>query len=69
VIRQNDCQELAPSMAAASYISCGIACSPASQITILKPAPFQIVISTRLGIAEAGSPSQLTVGSPSDCRA
>ena len=38
---RNCCQLLAPSIADASYMSCGMVCSPESQMTMWKPTPCQ----------------------------
>jgi len=51
-------QRPAPSMRAASYSSCGIACSAAMKMIMLAPKPFHTENRMIDGIAQSGSPSQ-----------
>ena len=49
----------APSMAAASYSSLGIVCSPASSITMIHGNVFHVFAMITAAIARCGCPSQL----------
>ena len=58
VMDLNCCQQLAPSIRAASYSCSGMFCNPAIKIIMLYPKFFQTDIRIMAGMAHWGSPSQ-----------
>src|SRR5665811_2259064 len=64
VIRQNRCHALAPSTSAAASRSAGMACSPASRMTMTNPRSFHAEARITEGSAQVGSVHQPGWGRP-----
>src|SRR5689334_6463207 len=67
VMRQNRCQPLAPSIAAASNTSVGMLCSPLYMITRLNGIPIQMFAISTEASDQSGEVSQLTGLTPNAC--